>query len=161
MDHLLHDLLRHQRWADAELWKAIEICPQSATDAELRKRLYHTHVTQFAFYSIVLEQEPRFPKADDFPDLGTLKSFAMRVDDTLRNLMRNIQNDQLSRSVMIPWFKDPPLALECADALTQAAMHSQYHRGQNAARLRQIGGSPPLTDFIMWIWKGRPEPLWA
>ena len=37
------------------------------------------------------------------------------------------------------------------------AMHSQWHRGQNAMRLRELGGEPPTTDLIVWYWKGRPS----
>lgn len=58
------------------------------------------------------------------------------------------------------WMKDPPLSLTVAEALTQAAMHSHYHRGQNATRLRELGGNPPPTDLIVWHWKGRPAPAW-
>jgi uncharacterized damage-inducible protein DinB len=39
-------------------------------------------------------------------------------------------------------------------------MHSHYHRGQNATRLRELGGTPPTTDYIVWLWKGRPQPAW-
>jgi uncharacterized damage-inducible protein DinB len=39
-------------------------------------------------------------------------------------------------------------------------MHSHYHRGQNATRLRELGGEPPPTDLIVWYWKGRPAPEW-
>jgi uncharacterized damage-inducible protein DinB len=40
-------------------------------------------------------------------------------------------------------------------------MHSQHHRGQNATRLRELGGEPPMTDLIVWYWKGRPGPRWS
>jgi uncharacterized damage-inducible protein DinB len=39
-------------------------------------------------------------------------------------------------------------------------MHSHFHRGQNATRLRELGGEPPTTDYIFWLWKGRPKPVW-
>ena len=38
----------------------------------------------------------------------------------------------------------------------QCVMHSQYHRGQNATRLRELGGSPPITDYILWLYKSKP-----
>jgi hypothetical protein len=28
------------------------------------------------------------------------------------------------------------------------------------ARLRELGGEPPLTDLIVCHWKGRPDPVW-
>ena len=43
----------------------------------------------------------------------------------------------------------------------QAAMHSHYHRGQNATRLRELGGVPPMTDFIVWLHKGQPAANWG
>ena len=39
----------------------------------------------------------------------------------------------------------------------QAAMHGHYHRGQNATGLRELGGSPPLTDLTIWYSKGSPK----
>ena len=54
----------------------------------------------------------------------------------------------------------PPLEITVEEALVQAVMHSQHHRGQNATRLRELGGEPPTTDFIVWLWQGRPEPAW-
>jgi hypothetical protein len=37
---------------------------------------------------------------------------------------------------------------------------SLYHRGQNATRLRELGGDHPTTALIVWHWKGRPAPAW-
>lgn len=44
--------------------------------------------------------------------------------------------------------------------LFTAVMHSQGHRGQNATRLRELGGKMPMTDYIVWILEGRPSPVW-
>jgi uncharacterized damage-inducible protein DinB len=65
-----------------------------------------------------------------------------------------------NRSLPIPWFTDPPLTLTVTEALTQCAMHSHHHRGQNATRLRELGATPPSTDLIVWYWKGKPEASW-
>jgi uncharacterized damage-inducible protein DinB len=39
-------------------------------------------------------------------------------------------------------------------------MHSAHHRAQIATILRQLGGEPKVSDFIVWISKGRPSPCW-
>jgi uncharacterized damage-inducible protein DinB len=39
-------------------------------------------------------------------------------------------------------------------------MHTVYHRGQVNARVRALGGEPPLVDYIAWLWLGRPAPEW-
>jgi uncharacterized damage-inducible protein DinB len=46
------------------------------------------------------------------------------------------------------------------ECLLQLALHTAYHRGQVATRLRERGSEPPLTDFIAWIWMHRPAPDW-
>ena len=38
-----------------------------------------------------------------------------------------------------------PLTITVGEALTQMAMHSQSHRGQNATRLRELAPSRPLS----------------
>ena len=47
-----------------------------------------------------------------------------------------------------------------AETMFQVTSHSTYHRGQVNARLREVGGQPPLVDYIAWIWFGRPDAEW-
>jgi uncharacterized damage-inducible protein DinB len=46
---------------------------------------------------------------------------------------------------------------ECsvAQALIQVCLHSHGHRAQAAKLFRRHGGTPPNTDFILWL-KDRP-----
>lgn len=67
--------------------------------------------------------------------------------------VKNISDEQLKGFVNIPWFKDPPMNITVEQALMQAAMHSQHHPGQNATRMRELGIEPPLTDYIVLLWK--------
>jgi uncharacterized damage-inducible protein DinB len=46
------------------------------------------------------------------------------------------------------------------DTLVQLPLHSQYHRGQNALRLRALGAKVPGTDDSLWTRIGRPEADW-
>jgi uncharacterized damage-inducible protein DinB len=47
-----------------------------------------------------------------------------------------------------------------ADTMFRVGNHSTYHRGQVNARLRAVGGEPPLVDHIAWVWLGRPAASW-
>ncbi len=47
------------------------------------------------------------------------------------------------------------------ESVLQVAMHTVYHRGQVARRLRELGAEPPLSDFIAWVWMDRPEADWG
>ena len=39
-------------------------------------------------------------------------------------------------------------------------MHSTYHRGQVAMRLKEMNVIPPLSDYIVWLWYGSPSHVW-
>ena len=65
--------------------------------------------------------------------------------------------------MVMPWakrFRADAAATRMRDTLLQVPMHSTYHRGQVNARLRELGAEPPLTDYIAWIWIGRPRAEW-
>ena len=89
--------------------------------------------------------------ADDEDGCGSRRGEShARVDQFLSS----VTDSRLSESVTFSWFKDPPLTITVTEALTQCAMHSQWHRGQNATRLRELGGEPPAVDLTVWYWKG-------
>jgi uncharacterized damage-inducible protein DinB len=163
MDSMLKDLHGHQAWADAEHWKALEAFPGAIEDATIRARLHHLHLVQHAFLWVATGSKEAFArtKPEDFPTATALKAFARDYHERVGRFVADVSDARLQESVAIPWFKDPPLNITVAQALAQCAMHSQGHRGQNATRLRQLGGTPPTTDLIVWWWKGRPEPDWA
>ena len=160
MSRLLYDLYAHQVWADAEHWRAMESHPRALDDDAIRKRLHHIHLTQRAFLSIVRKENLEIRRLEDFPDMAALKDYAKSNHKEAGIFVKGISERQLEETLVIPWFKDPPISLTVEQALTQAAMHSHYHRAQNATRLRELGGEPPLTDLIVWYWKGKPEVEW-
>ena len=157
---LLHDLLLHQEWADAEHWRAMEARPSALEDRVLRERLYHIHLVQHAFLSIVRGGKAVFPKLEDFPNPAALNEYARQYHREMTAFMDSVAAERLDAMLVIPWFKDPPIEVTVAQALIQAATHSHAHRAQNATRFRELGGEPPLTDVLVWWWKGRPAPQW-
>jgi uncharacterized damage-inducible protein DinB len=163
MNPLLRDLYGHQVWADAEHFRAIGAHPAARGDRAMLVRLHHIAIVQRAFLWAVGDRQDafEFTKPEDFASLDALKRYAREHHDRLVPFIATVSDVRLAESIAIPWFKDPPLSLTVAEALTQGSMHSHYHRGQNATRLREIGGEPPMTDYIVWLWKGRPEADWT
>jgi len=147
---MLQQLLGHQEWADAEHWRAIESCPAAAADPAIRTRLHHIHQVQRAFAWMVGDRNEHFTitRVEDFPDLAALKPYAAEYYARSYPRLLQLTPDQLARRIAVPWFQDPPLEIQVEEALTQCAMHTHYHRGQNATRLRDLGGEPPLIDLI-------------
>lgn len=162
MNSYLAELYGHQIWADAEHWRAFEALPAVLADKALRERLYHIHLVQHAFLWITGTRTSQFEykKIDEFSDAAVLKNYAQQGLIDLVERVRTTGPDALEEVIEIPWFQ-PALKISRHHALTQAAMHSHYHRGQNATRFRELGGTPPTTDFIVWLQKGQPEARWS
>ena len=163
MNPLLRDLYEHQSWADAEHWRSIEAHPSAAADEAIRKRLHHLHIVQHAFRWIVGDRRTPFTMTtpEGFAALSDLKTYAREYHDEITRFLTSLPASRFDEPIQVPWFEDPPLTITVAEALTQAAMHSQWHRGQNAVRLRELGVEPPPVDLIVWYWKGRPAAAWT
>jgi uncharacterized damage-inducible protein DinB len=162
MNGLLRDLFQHQTWADVEHWRAIGAHAAARDDRAIRNRLHHIAIVQRGFLWAVgdRQEEFAFTTPEDF-NFDRLRQYVREHHDRIATYMATVTAARLQEVVDIPWFKEPPLTLTVEEALTQCAMHSHYHRGQNATRLRELGGDPPMTDLIVWYWKGRPHPEWS
>ena len=160
----LTDLYRHQAWADAEHWRAVLAHPAAVDDIPVRNRLHHIHQVQQAFLWTLRgarESEMKWTRPEEFPGLRGLPEVAQAYHAESVPYVEALDRSALDEMIRILWFKDPPLSITREEALLQCAMHSHYHRGQNATRLRELGATPPLTDFIYWLWKGKPAAAWT
>ena len=161
MSSYIEELYLHQEWADAEHWRAFEALPQAREDKAIRERLVHIHLVQHAFLWLLGPRDIPFPlkKIEDFPATSDLKHYAQDGLCRMNELVRDFDPTRTD-IIEVPWFK-PPAKITARHALMQAAMHSHYHRGQNATCLRELGGTPPSTDFIVWLHKGQPPAQWT
>jgi uncharacterized damage-inducible protein DinB len=162
MNPILRDLLDHQLWADVEQWTALAAHPPARDDRVIRERLHHLHLVQRAFVWITGDRTATFgfSKPEEFGSFDALQRFAQESHEQIVGRRDTMSDERLNETITVPWFDEPPLSLTVTEALTQMAMHSQWHRGQNAARLRELGGVPPPTDLIAWYWKQRPQAAW-
>ena len=94
-----------------------------------------------------------------FASIADLRAFARGSHERIIGCRDGVSDARLADAIEIPrWFGfKEPLTITVGEALTQMAMHSQWHRGQNATRLRELGAQPPTVDLITWYWKGRPS----
>jgi len=161
MSSYLDELYAHQVWADAEHWRAFEAHPAALKDKALYERLHHIHLVQHGFLWITGPRTSPFEykKAAEYPDPASLKQYAQQGLADLDERLRSMTPEGLEEIIEVPWFQ-PTLKISRRQALMQAAMHSHYHRGQNATRFRELGGAPPMTDFIVWLRDGKPAARW-
>ena len=164
MLQLFRELYDHMQWADAVVWRAALAHPAAADDKTLRDRFVHTHMVQRAFLSIWRAQEPHWP---EFASLPEVARWARGYHREVRAHLDALDDAALDRAVILPWaahlterFGRHPLPTTMRETMLQVPMHSTYHRGQINTRLRELGAEPPLTDYIAWLWMGKPAAEW-
>lgn len=163
---LLQDLFRHMEWADALVWSTVLGNPTLVEDASIRERLYHLHLVQRAFVHIWRGEQMHFEGTDTLRG-DQLASWGRAYHADVPRFLGTLDDSRLDTAVHLPWasritglvgaeLTSPSLG----ETLLQVALHSTYHRGQVNARIRELGVEPPLTDFIAWVWSGKPAPSW-
>jgi uncharacterized damage-inducible protein DinB len=162
---ILRELYDHMEWADATVWRAVLACPAAEGDAALRRRLVHIHTVQRAFLSVWRGETPHF--RESFDSLRDVAEWGREYYAGVRPHVAAAGGAALDRIVVLPWaeqlsevFGRKPDPTTLRDTMLQIPMHSIYHRGQVNTRLRELGGEPPLVDFIAWIWSGKPAAEW-
>lgn len=163
---MIRGLYLHMEWADAAVWSAVFRTPGASTDEKIRKYLWHLHVAQRGFLRLC-RGEPRDAPYPEFSDppvfLGWVKEYYPLAMQFLDDASVKDPDSPLD----VPWAEavarklgKTPGTSTLGEVLIQAALHSLYHRGQINARLRELGGDPPLVDFIAWVWIGKPAAEW-
>lgn len=152
----LSELARHQAWADAQHWKSLHGNPALKDDAEIRTRLNHMVRACRGLTALARGESV---------DFGSLKDSPQESTDAIEGMMRQANADlsaavdsvELDRSVQLPRGPNGPFQAPAGVLLLQAITHGMHHRGQNAARMRTLGVTPPMTDYVMWYAIGRPH----
>ncbi|HYP29736.1 MAG TPA: damage-inducible protein DinB [Blastocatellia bacterium] len=160
------DLYRHMEWADAAVWKAVLASESAQTDGKLQEYLLHLHVVQRVFL-LVWRGEPLGTTYPKFDDAKSLMLWARGYYSEALAHLASLGDGKLSEPMALPWANmvekqlgRPPDVTTAGETALQVPLHTMYHRGQVNARLKIVGGEPPLVDYIAWVWSGRPAPDW-
>jgi uncharacterized damage-inducible protein DinB len=156
----LRDLMAHAEWANAVFFHTWGKSP-ARNHEELRQRVGHIIGVQHGFLQVLRGETPGAPPGGPPPSYDDLQTRAQTSHAGLSDFATALTPETLSKTVRVPWFPDPPCIITAAQALVQAAMHSQHHRGQCMTRLKDFGGEPKNVDWIIWLWKQKPPARWS
>jgi uncharacterized damage-inducible protein DinB len=163
---MLNSLMKHMEWADALMWDAVLKKPEP--DERLHRLLYHLHMTQRAFLQVWQHKVSLdLPAESSFKEYAAIRQWARSYYSPARELVARTDPAQLGRELKMPWadqyakkfgVKAGPATFE--ESVVQIAMHTGHHRGQVNMRVKDLGGDPPPVDYVIWVWIGKPEPVW-
>jgi uncharacterized damage-inducible protein DinB len=165
----LRELIRHMEWADATVWRSVLAHEGAGTDPRLRNLLTHVHLVQRLFL-MVWRNEPLLPiqSFGDVAEIADLRTRATSYYPEVNEFLGTLDAAALTRPVVMPFVLEQEKRLgttfavpTLAETIFQVTSHSTYHRGQVNARLREVGGAPPLVDHIAWVWFGKPDANWS
>lgn len=163
----VQDLFRHMEWADSLVWAETLRRQETASNGRIRELLHHVHSVQWAYLQIWSGEPVEVPDLASFEDSQAVQSWGRKFHRRMPELLDGFGAGALERQVDLPWAEHLVERFGKAELVTleetilQVAMHSTYHRGQVNARLRDLDGEPPLTDYIAWLWMRRPTPVWS
>ena len=104
---------------------------------------------------------------EGFPDSGSLARWARPYYSEALIFTARLNDESLARLVPDSLIKRAEEGLgpglttpSIGDTALQVLTHSTYHRGQISTRLRELGCDPPLTEYFVWVWIGKPAAVW-
>jgi uncharacterized damage-inducible protein DinB len=160
------ELFAYTEWADASVWNAIFRESGASSDSRVRDYLFHMHTVQDLFLTF-WRGIPVHAPAKEAQSLASVFALARSTHANLASYLTGLDEASLSHNVQLPWagrFTEltgkEPAPITLGETMLQVINHSTYHRGQVNSRLRELGGTPPMTDFIAWVGLGKPAADW-
>lgn len=159
MLEMLRDLIAHKGHANAALLQAVRPNAAATADPELVELLHHVLLAN-RFWLLAVVDEPfdfeaESRKSDTFGELVERYAELQAREEAWLETATAAELGRVLRGPLIPNGQ-----CTVAQALMQVCLHSHGHRAQAAKLLRRHRGTPPQTDFIVWI-GSRPTPEWG
>ena len=160
-------LFDHLEWADALVWRTVLADHAARADAFVVDSLFHIHLVQFAYLGLWRDAHDPLASRDDFAEPAQIRAWARDFHPAATDFLRGLSEPRLADVIETPWARiieeqlgRPPAPATLSDTILQVASHSGHHRAQVNRRLREVGGTPPMIDYIGWIWGGCPPADW-
>jgi uncharacterized damage-inducible protein DinB len=86
----------------------------------------------------------------DFPDVVALSERWCAIEAHRDAWFRGLRLDAVSKRIAYRSMKGDPFSAPLWQLVQHVANHASFHRGQAVMMLRQLGVTPPATDFVLW-----------
>jgi uncharacterized damage-inducible protein DinB len=89
-----------------------------------------------------------------FPDVASLEAAHALLEKDQASFIDGLTDQQVCACVAFENFQGQQWKLSLGEMIQHVVNHSTYHRGQVVTLLRQLGQSPPGTDYTTFLVEG-------
>lgn len=164
----LEKLFAHMEWADASVWRTVLADEAAGGDDYVVDSLVHLHVVQRAYLEVWKGEGVAPMTREDFSSPVEIRDWARAYYAEAFDFLRGLSQEGLDEVLPIPWTSfvekaigGPVSPANLGEMAFQVVSHSVHHRAQVNRRIREVGGTPIMVDYIGWVWRGYPEPDWS
>jgi uncharacterized damage-inducible protein DinB len=149
---LFRRLFDYNRWGNRRAVASLS----TVSDTAERPRKFFAHIVgaERIWLARIDSAMPRW--AEPFPTL-TLEECLAAVDTLHQQwteLLDKLPVGRLAEDVVYKTTKGVEFKTPLQDVLMHVVMHSAYHRGQVASAVREAGGKPAATDYVVYAREG-------
>jgi uncharacterized damage-inducible protein DinB len=92
-----------------------------------------------------------FPDPADLASVAAVRARWNEVWEDQRAFVAGLDDGDVARPVTYRLFSGAVDTRPLGELLRHVVNHATYHRGQVVTMLRQLGKTPPPTDYIRWL----------
>jgi uncharacterized damage-inducible protein DinB len=143
-------LFEYDRWANARMFEAVDALTDEQF-ANVRDTLAHIIGVEWIWFQRCTGVSPRaIPDWMDNPTLATLRAQLQTIERDWQSFVAALSDDDLHRVIDYVKIDGETGSRKLVHLLQHVVNHSTYHRGQVATRIRESGGTPVGTDFLIF-----------
>ena len=143
-------LFEYDRWANARMFEAVDALTEEQF-ASVRETLAHIAGVEWIWFQRCNGVNPRTtPDWMIDPTRATLRAQLQAIEREWQSFIAALSDDDLDRRIDYVKIDGETGSRKLVHLLQHVVNHSTYHRGQVATRMRQAGGTPIGTDFLIF-----------
>ncbi len=157
------ELFEYDSWANARMFAAAGELTQEQFDAVVASSfpavgatLAHIVSAEWIWLKRWLGDSPTArPSWVARPELTELLSQLAGIESQRESLLASLTDGDLQRPIAYRTMDGQAFANPLGHLIQHVVNHSTYHRGQAATQLRQLGRTPPNTDFTTYLGRNK------
>ena len=165
----IQTLYAYNRWANRRLLKAARLLDWQDCTSEMRTShgsvrgtLVHIIWGEWLWVRRWRGESPKERFApEEFRDWTTLESRWTSMEGDQQAFLNCVTDALLETRVSYENLQAQRWEYSLAQMMQHVVNHSSYHRGQLVTLLRQLGQTPPATDFLVFLDENMPFRLRA